>query len=415
MNGLLRGLLTVSVMVVSLGLFVGNVSAQTGAIEGTVSDAVTGLPIEGALVMVRAEFEAVRGSGYGGPGPGGHVVLTDASGHYVLEGLFEGQYRLKSGARGYLRTDVQVVVIEDQTTVLDIALEPMTFGSVEGQVTDAVSGQPISGAHVILWPAHETNTEGDGHWLRAMTDINGMYVIENVLAGDYEARAMAFGYLTNEPVFLIVNDGATTTVDLALDPLAFGSVEGTVTDAATGSPIEGARVSLIRSWTGGGTGNTDGHWHHAMTDENGFYSFDDVEVATYQVVVSARGYVGAESEVEIFEGQTSTADFALDALVFGSVEGTVTDAQNGDPIGRALVMILPGWTEGFGGHGGWWMARTDENGFYRFDEVPVGSFRMLVFARTFVRAETEVEVLEGQTTTVDFALEQHSIPARRVR
>ena len=47
---------------------------------------------------------------------------------------------------------------------------------------------------------------------------DGMYVIENVLAGEYEARARAFGYLPNEPALLIVSDGATTNVDIELDP-----------------------------------------------------------------------------------------------------------------------------------------------------------------------------------------------------
>lgn len=403
--------MTAAVVVVSLGLFAASASAQTGAIEGTVIDAVSSLPIEGAIVMARGSFDGGQGGNHGH-----HPVVTDQDGVYIIEDLEEGEYTLRCGAADYLLATLSVVVVEGQTTVQDIALEPLTFGSVDGLVTDAVTGLPIAGARVMLRPVHEAGADGDWHWLSAVTGVDGMYFIENVIAGEYEATARAFGYLPNEPVLVSVSDGATSTVDLALDPLAFGSAEGTVTDSATGDPIDGARVSLIRNWSGEGSGDQpDWGWNHTVTDENGFYRFDDVEVSVYRVTAFANGYTRGEAEIEVLDGQTTVADLALSPLVFGSVEGTVTDAANDEPIERALVVIMPNWMEGIGGHGGWWMARTDENGLYRFDEVPAGEYRMMVFARTFMRGSADLEVLEGQTSTVDFSLEPHSHPDFRVR
>lgn len=403
--------MTAAVVVVSLGLFAASASAQTGAIEGTVIDAVSSLPIEGAIVMARGSFDGGQGGNHGH-----HPVVTDQDGVYIIEDLEEGEYTLRCGAADYLLATLSVVVVEGQTTVQDIALEPLTFGSVDGLVTDAVTGLPIAGARVMLRPVHEAGADGDWHWLSAVTGVDGMYFIENVIAGEYEATARAFGYLPNEPVLVSVSDGATSTVDLALDPLAFGSAEGTVTDSATGDPIDGARVSLIRNWSGEGSGDQpDWGWNHTVTDENGFYRFDDVEVSVYKVTAFANGYTRGEAEIEVLDGQTTVADLALSPLVFGSVEGTVTDAANDEPIERALVVIMPNWMEGIGGHGGWWMARTDENGLYRFDEVPAGEYRMMVFARTFMRGSADLEVLEGQTSTVDFSLEPHSHPDFRVR
>ena len=410
MHGVMKGLFASAAVIVFFGLCVPSASAQTGAIEGTVSDVVSSLPIEGAIVMVRASFDGGQN-----PGHGGYRVFTDENGAYVIEELEAGDYTVRCGAAGYLMATFSVVVVEGQTTVQDIALEPLAFGSVDGLVTDAATGLPIAGARVVLHPIYEAGPGGEGHWLSAVTDENGMYFIENVLAGDYEATAMAFGYLRNVPLPLTVIEGETTTVDLALDPLAFGSVEGTVTDAVTSDPIDGAFVWLVQSWVGDGSGETDWRWHHTITDENGFYRFDDVEVASYRLSVSAHGYVRLTEEIEVLEGQTTIVDVALDPLVFGSVEGTVTGAEKGEPVDRALVVILPPWMEGIGEHGGWWMARTDEDGFYRFDEVPAGEYRMMVFARRFMRAEAEIEVLEDQTTTVDFVLEPYGHPGRRVR
>ncbi len=411
MNGLLKGLIAASVMVVSLGFLVGNASAQTGAIEGTVSDAVSSEAIEGAMVMVRASFD-------GGPGShhGYHPVFTDQDGAYLIEDVEAGEYTLRCGAAGYLQTALPVVVVEGQTTVQDIALEPLTFGSVDGTVTDAATGLPIVGAGVMLRPVHEAGEGGARHWLGAVTGADGTYVIDNVLAGEYEATAMAFGYLRSEPVLVTVSDGVTSTVDLALDPVAFGSVEGTVTDAVTGEPIDGAYVSLSRNWMGDGSGDqSDWGWHHTVTDENGFYRFDAVETAAYRVTASANAYAQGEAEIEVLDGQTTVADLALSPLVYGGVEGTVTDAANGEPVERALVVILPNWMQGIGEHGGWWIARTDENGFYRFDEIPAGVYRMIVLARGFMRTGADVEVLEGQTTTADFVLDPHGQPDIRVR
>lgn len=410
-NGWIKGLLISLGVVVFLGLGVSSASAQTGAIEGVVSDAVSSAPIEGAIVMVRGSFEGGQH-----PGHGGHMVFTDENGAYIVDELEAGEYSVRCGALGYLLTTLSVVVVEGQTTIQDIALEPLAFGSVDGLVTDASSGLPIAGARVTLRPVHDAAGGGDGHWLSAETDSNGMYSIENVLVGEYEIQARVFGYLPNEPEVLSVVQGQTTTVDIALDGLAFGSIEGTVTDAVTGDPIDGAHVLLVRVWAGEGSGDqNDWGWHRTMTDENGFYRLDDVEVAAYRVIVSAPGYVIFEVEIEVLDGQVSVANVALDPLVFGSVEGSVSDAVTGDPVGGALVMILPSWMQGTDGHGGWWMARTDENGFYRFDEIATGEYRLRAFAHGFNPAGADVEIFEGQTATVDFALEPHNRPGMRTR
>ena len=47
---------------------------------------------------------------------------------------------------------------------------------------------------------------------------DGLNVIENVLAGEYEARARAFGSLPNEPALLIVSDGECRNKVQALEP-----------------------------------------------------------------------------------------------------------------------------------------------------------------------------------------------------
>ena len=74
---------------------------------------------------------------------------------------------------------------------------------------------------------------------------------------------------------------------------------GIVTDVATGKGIEGA---LVRVQWGGWT----------QTDSSGMYEVTDVPTGTQNVRAFAWGYNGTNSSVEVLEGKTASADFALE-------------------------------------------------------------------------------------------------------
>src|SRR6185436_3388183 len=81
-------------------------------------------------------------------------------------------------------------------------------------------------------------------------------------------------------------------------PNTVGTLQGTVTDAATTNAISGAMVSA--------------GFHVLKTDLNGSYSFGNLPTGSYQVNVSAAGYSGAAaSSVNVSSGGTTTQNFAL--------------------------------------------------------------------------------------------------------
>ena len=325
-----RRMFIVTAMVLALGLLAGNAMAQTGTLQGTVTD-VDGVPIEAAMVVARGAMGGPGGGeGHGGhhpPGGGHHpprYAFTDAGGAYEIADLPAGDYHVVCGKPGYLMASAEVTIIDGQTTTQDFALQPMVFGSVGGTVTDAVSLEPIQGAHVVLRPAQAPGlkvgrgTDGSGGmWLHAVTGPDGTYLIENVPVGDYDARAMSFGYLPSGPVPVTVTEGAMTDADFALEPLTFGSLEGVVTEAGTGAPIAGAFVVACRFGFEGPTPGESvekgmgGGWNVAITDDSGFYHFDQLPAGTWTVRAYAWGYDAGMAEVVIVADETTVQDFAL--------------------------------------------------------------------------------------------------------
>lgn len=402
---LYRGAFMAALILASTVLLTGTATAQSGALDGLVTDAVTGAPIQDALVVARDD------DGGGGPGGGGHHAFyharTDANGLYDITDMIPGDYTVHCGALGYQLAEATATVADGQTSTVDFALQPLTFGSVAGTVTDASDGTPIAGAFVALVP--DTGQLG-GELFRyhAMTGPDGTYLIDNVLAGDYLMMVHAWGYADPAPLPVTVVDGQVTTADIALQPLAFGAVEGVVIDAQSGDPIEGAVVHAGSPWQEPGRGGESGH--QTLTDANGFYRFDELPTGTWTIRAMKQGYEPAEADVDVIADQTAVVDFTLDPLVFGAVAGVVTDASTGLPIENAIIRLADAATKVAGpigdGHGGWRWARTDQNGEYLIDTVPAGDYELRAWAFGFEPGgPVPVTVLDGQTATVDIPLQ----------
>ncbi|WP_329457972.1 carboxypeptidase regulatory-like domain-containing protein [Streptomyces sp. NBC_01497] len=94
-------------------------------------------------------------------------------------------------------------------------------------------------------------------------------------------------------------------------PGPHATVDGTVTDSATGAPVAGATVAL-----GGFQATTDagGHWTIAA------------QVGSYPLSVSAFGYADADlGTLDLADGDTVTKDAALTAVPTRTISGTVRD------------------------------------------------------------------------------------------
>jgi len=91
------------------------------------------------------------------------------------------------------------------------------------------------------------------------------------------------------------------------------ALQGTVTSAATSSPISGATVTIGASST--------------TTDGSGQYTIGSIAPGTYNVTASAPGYTGATASVTIVAGVTTTQNFSLVASAGTSTSLAVATAS----------------------------------------------------------------------------------------
>ncbi len=98
----------------------------------------------------------------------------------------------------------------------------------------------------------------------------------------------------------------------AFQPAFYGTVAGTVTKASFGQPLSGAEVRVAG--------------FSVTTDSAGRYSVT-VPVGSYTVTTSDFGYASKSAGVVVSQGQTATENFALAAVPFRTLSGTVRDGS----------------------------------------------------------------------------------------
>jgi PKD repeat protein len=164
-----------------------------GELDGHVTAAAGGAPIAGATVTITD--------------PDNHtfVTTTDGSGYYNKT-LLPNTYSVSASAYGYLPATVTgVVVVADQTTTQDLALQTAPTYVVQGTVTDSVTGAPLS-----------AQVEFGGSPVSVATDPGTGHYTATLAQGDYVMHVSADVHRPEDRMVVVDQDH---TQDFALDPL----------------------------------------------------------------------------------------------------------------------------------------------------------------------------------------------------
>jgi len=344
-----------------------------GNIIGTVADITNGQVVSGADVKIDWYF--------------GRLDETDLNGEYYFADLSEGRHTVTVRANGYYSESKTVNVVAGDTITIDFTLTPLPldtpiqYGDIIGTVTDSSNGQAISDADVKIDWFFGSSSE---------TDSSGGYYFADLSEGRHTVTIRANGYYSESKSVTVVGNGLVT-VDFALTPLPpdipehYGNIIGTVTDGSNGQVVSDARVYV------------DGHfWPSDKTDSSGNYLIETLPVGMHTISVSATGYYRKSITVEVLKDQTVTVDFELIPYEYGNVDGTITDKSSKAGISSASVYVDGQWL--------WSSTKTDSNGYYLLETLPVGRHTIKIKANGYYSASKTVAVLKDKTITVDFEL-----------
>lgn len=206
--------------------------------------------------------------------------------------------------------------------------------ATQAELTGVVSGagQPIAGATVT---AVETGTV-------AVAGVDGRYAL-GLPGGTHTITVEAHGFATHTEVVELPEQGSVR-LDFDLARLPRGSVAGAVTSVA-GEPVIGAEIEA--------TGPMD--WT-ATAGESGLYAVGDLLEGSYDVTVTADGFVPTQASVTVVADATTQLDITLrplDVGVLGDLDSTLTsylrDAgvaaaplEWGDEVSQYRVVIVNG-------------------------------------------------------------------------
>ena len=331
-------------------------SSASGAITGLVTDEATGNPLAGVTVNIY---------------PTGQSATTDSTGRWIVTGLDTGTYNAStSSASGYVNEtyrDIACVnycspyygtpiAVTDGAVTSGVNFALARPGSISGTVTDSVTGQGVEGTRVRLYSASSYEVV----WTQ--TNANGSYSLPELPPGSYFLRAEDPSYLdqlydgmpceggcvvtTGTPIVVAASTN-TPGIDFALQP--GGSISGTVTSAATGTPISSGEVQLT---------SADGAaWWYAYLDASGSYRISGLAAGTYfantftwgawadelydDILCEPGCTITAGTPILVTLGQeTQGVDFSLQT--FGAFQGQVTDTVTGFPLPNTAVVTYSG-------------------------------------------------------------------------
>ncbi|MFN7976124.1 MAG: carboxypeptidase regulatory-like domain-containing protein [Acidobacteriota bacterium] len=242
------------------------------------------------------------------------TATTDDHGIAVLGPLRPGEYRVS--ARSKPRTDIAIAnVAEGRETRVQLGGRVHVWGQVTSR------GRPVAPASLSFEDA------GGGHQTTVELDAAGSYEVNLDPGAEIARVSIAGGAPYEATIRVTIPDQPDARLDLALPSAA---IEGTVLDAASRQPIEGARVLVARSASGD---------RSTETDAQGRFVVEDLDDGAYELVARAAGHGFARLPgIAVTDGHGPAP---LEILLEGGGALNVTISRaSGTPVLEAILTIL---------------------------------------------------------------------------
>ncbi len=302
-------------------------------------------------------------------------VVTGKGGRFQFETLGAGTYHFTVTAKGFRRNAYLKIPLEEGEN------PPRRFELAKGLrisgVVQSESCRPIAGARIKA-----TSTRNRKDFLpyeedEVATDARGQFTFDTLEAGKYTLLVSHQDHATEQ-----VRDVEAGNEDITITLPVGGAISGMVTEARTGRPIAGARVSVD---------DMQALRKEAVTDVKGQYSIAGLNARTLTkryATIQADGYVRRSNVRVVVEDLNLTGNQNFELERTAVVEGRVVD-RNGGGISGAQVLMKRRSSE-------WVVAatigkdETGEDGRYRLEELEAGRGNViLASARDYLTGSSD--------------------------
>jgi protocatechuate 3,4-dioxygenase beta subunit len=335
------------------------------------------------------------------------LARSDLDGNFTLEGIKPGLEWVHVMAEGFSPTAIKGRPLEADEVRDEVVIQVRQGGTIQGQVIDR-HGVPLPARMVV-----GVSPDSQDFW-QAATDVDGNYKAEHVKPGSYFLVTAA---LDDEALYradfmsilggsrmaqAFVKEGETVTIDI--EDLSAGGTRFTGRIMASGEPIANAAIFAMAADSGG---IFDIRMATARADEEGEFLFKSLAPGTYNFMIQGSGWNGS---IEVDVPDVPEHDATLETPT-GRVRGRVVEEATGVPVEGATAQLV--FLDQSGGMFAMFMdgnrsewESTDENGYYEFENIPEGRFRVEVDAggwRSRDRDSTSGGVL-GKVNSREFSL-----------
>lgn len=236
---------------------------------------------------------------------------------------------------------------------------PPTTGTLAGKVVSVATNQPLAGVTVSLAVSPA---------IAATTDGTGVFKLDNIPQGAQQITLALSGYSTASLVTTVTAGGISNlgTLTLAIASPS-GTVQGVITDEATGAPLAGVLFEIYMNPVTPGFA--------AITSANGTFKIVDIPPETYVMSASKAGYNSINWGGKILAGGVFDFSPALSTKpvqsTVGEVMGRVVDDSTSAPIAGAIVTITGKNT---------YTTTTNANGDYHISNIEPVSATLFITA-----------------------------------
>lgn len=308
--------------ILTLGLLGCAALAQAAVLSGRATAQGSDEGIAQVQVIVRPAGDVPDPIGFG---------VTDAQGHYSIDGLGDGPNVLVAVRDGFEPHEALLILEPNGLNVHDFALTPIGGGGdgawLHGWVFDDLSMEPVEGAQVRL----NTNPMEDPRF--AVTDGAGQFEIGGLAAGPASLRVQAEGWFVQERQLELVPGANGIEVGLVAEDAAEAATLAGWLLEPDGAPVAGVLVHgfqpPFRELT-------------AVTGDEGGFGFDGLTAGELWLHVQQAGYQPLEATVMLDPGANEialTLEPWDDPNGLALVEAFVFAAPDGPPIEGAQVLL----------------------------------------------------------------------------